>query len=70
VIAAAALLLYCASTAASNVARNIVKLTEDGYPEDVTALDRLTSEDRGRFRLWQIAQHMSRACGCVGELRP
>ena len=34
----------------------IIKLTELGYPEDVTALQRLTAEERGRFRLWQIAQ--------------
>jgi hypothetical protein len=34
----------------------IIKLTELGYPEDPQALDRLTSEERGRFRLWHIAQ--------------
>jgi hypothetical protein len=34
----------------------IIKLTELGYPEDVTALDQVTSEERRRFRLWQIAQ--------------
>jgi len=34
----------------------IIKLTELGYPKDVTALDELDSEERGRFRLWQIAQ--------------
>lgn len=34
----------------------IVKLTEAGYPEDIAALDALTTEERGRFRLWQIAQ--------------
>lgn len=34
----------------------IVKLTELGYPEDVTALERLTPLERGRFRMWQIAQ--------------
>ncbi len=34
----------------------IIKLTELGYPEDPRALDKLTSEERGRFRLWQIAQ--------------
>jgi len=34
----------------------IIKLTELGYPEDVAALDQLTSEERRRFRLWQIAQ--------------
>jgi hypothetical protein len=34
----------------------ITKLTQLGYPEDVTALDRLTPDERGRFRQWQIAQ--------------
>ncbi len=34
----------------------IVKLTELGYPEDVGALEQLSPDDRGRFRLWQIAQ--------------
>jgi hypothetical protein len=34
----------------------IVKLTQLGYPESVGALDLITPEERGRFRLWQIAQ--------------
>ncbi len=34
----------------------IVKLTEAGYPEDLSALDQLDTEELGRFRLWQIAQ--------------
>jgi len=34
----------------------IVKLTQNGYPENVGALDALSPEERGRFRLWQIAQ--------------
>jgi hypothetical protein len=34
----------------------IIKLTELGYPEDPAALDQITSEERRRFRLWQIAQ--------------
>ena len=34
----------------------ITKLTQQGYPEDVTALDSLTPDERGRFRQWQIAQ--------------
>jgi len=42
--------------ASSPIGAIIVKLTEAGYPEDLTALDRLTPEERGRFRLWQIAQ--------------
>ncbi len=34
----------------------IIKLTELGYPDDPEALGHLTSEERRRFRLWQIAQ--------------
>ena len=34
----------------------IIKLTELGYPEDIVALDALTDAERGRFRMWQIAQ--------------
>ncbi|MCZ6617940.1 MAG: hypothetical protein O7E57_07380 [Gammaproteobacteria bacterium] len=34
----------------------IIKLTELGYPEDIASLNELTSEERGRFKLWQIAQ--------------
>ena len=34
----------------------ITKLTQLGYPEDVSALDQLTTDERGRFRQWQIAQ--------------
>lgn len=34
----------------------IIKLTQAGYPEDLTSLDLLTPEERGRFRQWQIAQ--------------
>ena len=34
----------------------ITRLTTVGYPEDVSALDHLTDEERGRFRQWQIAQ--------------
>jgi hypothetical protein len=34
----------------------ITKLTGFGYPEDISSLDRLTQEERGRFRQWQIAQ--------------
>jgi hypothetical protein len=34
----------------------IIKLTELGYPQDVSALDKLSDIDRGRFRMWQIAQ--------------
>ena len=34
----------------------IVKLTQLGYPEDVGSLDRLSAEERGIFKQWQIAQ--------------
>jgi hypothetical protein len=34
----------------------IIKLTELGYPEDVNAISALTEAERGRFRMWQIAQ--------------
>jgi len=34
----------------------IIKLTELGYPEDVDAMNALTEAERGRFRMWQIAQ--------------
>ena len=34
----------------------ISKLTEAGYPEDPRALAGLDAAERGRFRLWQIAQ--------------
>ena len=34
----------------------IIKLTELGYPTDVSALAKLDDVERGRFRLWQIAQ--------------
>ena len=35
----------------------ITKLTGYGYPEDIGALDQLSSVERGRVRMWQIAQH-------------
>ena len=34
----------------------ITNLTGAGYPEDVGALEQLSIQERGRFRLWQIAQ--------------
>jgi len=39
-----------------HIAPILAKLTGLGYPEDVSSLDQLTSVERGRFRLWQIAQ--------------
>ncbi len=44
------------TAANSRVGEIIVKLQEDGYPEDIESLNRLTFEERGRFRLRQIAQ--------------
>lgn len=44
------------AAASDHLGRIIVKLTEVGYPEDVAALNTLDPEERGRFRLWQIAQ--------------
>lgn len=35
----------------------IVKLTQLGYPDDVTSLRQLSAVERGVFRQWQIAQH-------------
>ena len=40
----------------SHLSPIITKLTHAGYPEDAGALDQLTDDERGRFRLWQIAQ--------------
>jgi hypothetical protein len=34
----------------------IIKLTEQGYPEDVGALNTLDDAEKRRFRMWQIAQ--------------
>ncbi len=42
--------------ASGQVGAIIVKLTQAGYPENIGSLDTLTVEERGRFRLWQIAQ--------------
>jgi hypothetical protein len=39
-----------------HIAPIIAKLTGLGYPEDVGSLAELTPLERGRFRLWQIAQ--------------
>jgi hypothetical protein len=39
-----------------HIAPIIMKLTGLGYPESVEALDELEPAERGRFRLWQIAQ--------------
>jgi hypothetical protein len=34
----------------------ITKLTNVGYPDDIDSLKQLNTEERGRFRQWQIAQ--------------
>ncbi len=34
----------------------LTKLTNVGYPEDISSLDQLSANERGRFRQWQIAQ--------------
>ncbi|MEJ2089749.1 MAG: hypothetical protein P8Y69_14995 [Gammaproteobacteria bacterium] len=44
------------TAASSDIGAIIVKLTERGYPERIDALDSLDEVERGRFRLWQIAQ--------------
>ncbi len=48
--------MMVAAADSDHIGPAIIKLTEFGYPEDLTALDRLTPEERGRIRLWQIAQ--------------
>ena len=35
----------------------IGRLSAEGYPEDITPLERLSPQERARFRLWHIAQH-------------
>lgn len=40
-----------------NIGPIITRLTGLGYPEDISALEHLSELERGRFRLWQIAQH-------------
>ena len=36
----------------------ITKLTLAGYPQNVSSVEELTPEGRGRFRQWQIAQQV------------
>jgi hypothetical protein len=38
------------------IAPIITKLTRTGYPENPDSIEQLTEDERGRFRLWQIAQ--------------
>jgi hypothetical protein len=42
--------------ASSTIGGIIYKVTPAGYPEDISALDALTPEERSRFRQWHIAQ--------------
>jgi hypothetical protein len=42
--------------ASSKIGGIIFKVTQAGYPVDLTALDTLTPEERSRFRQWHIAQ--------------
>ena len=35
----------------------IVKLTKLGYPTDISSLDKISADELGRFKQWQIAQH-------------
>lgn len=44
------------TAASSDIGSILVKLTTEGYPEKIEALDGLSREERGRFRQWQIAQ--------------
>lgn len=44
------------TAASSEIGAILVKLTASGYPENIEALDGLSTEERGRFRQWQIAQ--------------
>jgi hypothetical protein len=45
------------AAASQTIGPLIVKLTELGYPVDVTALQRISAQERGIFKQWQIAQH-------------
>lgn len=46
------------AAASETIGPLLVKLTQLGYPSDVTAVDKLTSLERGIFKQWQIAQHI------------
>ena len=48
------MLIHAADSA--HIGPIIIKLTELGYPADVAALDKLSDLERGRFRMWHIAQ--------------
>ncbi len=42
--------------AASPIGGIIAKVTQAGYPEDLSSLDRLSPTEKARFRQWHIAQ--------------
>ena len=44
------------AAASSELSPIISKLTQAGYPQHIDALETLSEEERGRFRLWHIAQ--------------
>lgn len=46
------------AAASDRIGPLLVKLTQLGYPADVSALDQLSVLERGIFRQWQIAQHI------------
>jgi hypothetical protein len=46
------------AAASQTIGPLLVKLTQLGYPGDVTALERLSAQERGIFKQWQIAQHI------------
>ena len=48
------MLIHAADSA--HIGPIIIKLTELGYPADVAVLDKLSDMERGRFRMWHIAQ--------------
>lgn len=48
-------MLVCAATS-QTIGPLLVKLTSLGYPTDISALERITPEERGIFKQWQIAQ--------------
>ncbi len=48
--------MLVAASDSTHIGPIIIKLTESGYPEDLRSLDTLTTEQRGRFRQWHIAQ--------------
>lgn len=46
------------AAASETIGPLLVKLTQLGYPSDVTALEKLSVLERGIFKQWQIAQQI------------